>query len=99
MKKTPKGILPLNLDSPLQLVDMDDDSRILAPVETGDIETAIFRAAPCERVAATTKIPTERISGTGPSVDPRRKPSAALGAPPTEDNAQPPPQEEESVHD
>ena len=93
-KKTPKEILPLSINSPLQLVDLDEDSTILAPVETGDIETAIFRAAPYEGVAASAKIPTERVSSMAPCVDPRRKPSAALGAPPPVDTVQPPPQED-----
>ena len=75
-------------------MDLDEDSTILAPVETGDIETAIFHAAPYEGVAASARIPTERVSGMAPCVDPRRKPSAALGALPPEDTVQPPPQED-----
>ena len=57
-------------------------------------ETAIFRAAPYKGVAASARIPTERVSGMALCVDPRRKPSAALGAPPPEDTVQPPPQKD-----
>ena len=63
-------------------------------METGAIETAIISAAPYERVAVVTRIPTERMSGNTASADSRRKPSVALGVPLISVISQPPQQED-----